>query len=175
MLKKILKPFLYVVFTYLVLMMVVLGNGSSFLGRYMGSYFVSAANLIGLNTTWNFFSPDPAHVLYLKYIVHYEDEYGNPTQEPVSSYFPPEEDNTNFSLHKRRLSYVMRFLASSQKRIEEFFIPWICKKYPGATKIQTEIEFHRIPDLDVASTMSGADYEELVKQEEINPYVYKCP
>lgn len=170
----IFKLILGSVFFYFVAMMLVLGNGSSFLGRYIGSYFAPVANMVGLNTTWNFFSPDPAHTMLLKYVIHYEDAYGNPVKEAIENYFPPESELTDFRLHKRRLSYVMRFFAASPNRMEQYFIPWLCKTHPGASRVQTEISLSRIPPLDVAYTMTDTDYSELVKQEEVNPRVYSC-
>jgi hypothetical protein len=172
--KHIKKPFLIGLFVYFVSMMIVLGNGSSFLGRSLGQYFTPVANMVGLNTTWNFFSPDPAHTMYLRYTVHFEDEYGNPVKESIQSLFPPEETNNDFRVHIRRMSYVMRFYASSSDRLREFLIPWLCKKNPGATRIQTEVLLNRIPSLEVASTLAGSDYDELVKQEEINQNVFPC-
>lgn len=154
--------------------MIVLGNGSSFFAKELGSIYTPVANQMGLNTTWNFFSPDPAHTMYLKYIVHFSDEYGNPKKESIESYFPPQADEGDFRVHKRRMNYVMRFFAASNLRMEKFFIPWVCKQNPGATNVHTEIEYHRIPSLEVASTLSHTDYEDLVKQEEINQYDYKC-
>lgn len=168
------KVFLAFVFVYFTSMMIVLGNGSSFLGRYLGHFFTPVANQVGLNTTWNFFSPDPAHTMYLRYIVHFEDEYGNAIKESVQSLFPPEETNDDFRVHIRRLSYVMRFYASSPSRLGEYLIPWLCKKNPGATRIQTDVLFNRIPSLEVASTLIESEYNDLIKQEEINQNVFSC-
>ena len=72
------------------------------------------------------------------------------------------------------MSYVMRFYASSSTRLGDFLIPWLCKKNPGATRIQTEVLLNRIPSLEVASTLVGSEYEDLVKQEEINQNVFPC-
>ncbi len=169
------KIILFLISSYFVSMMIVLGNGSSFLGRSLGKYYTPIANLIGLNTTWNFFSPDPAHTMYLNYVIHFEDEYGNPTKEPFFEEYPPESEMSDFSVHVRRKSYVMRFFASSQDRLQTYFIPWVCKQNPGATKIQIEVVVNKIPSLDVASTLKGTHYEDLIKQEEINKNVYSCP
>lgn len=168
------KLFLIGIFVYFTSMMIVLGNGSSFLGRSLGSFFTPVANQVGLNTTWNFFSPDPAHMTYLRYTVHFEDEYGNPVKESIQSLFPPEETNDDFRVHVRRMSYVMRFYASSPSRLGEFLIPWLCKKYPGATRIQTDVLYNRIPSLEVASTLVESEYDDLVKHEEINQNVFSC-
>ena len=153
---------------------IVMSNGSSFLGHYLSFLYAPVANCIGLNTTWNFFSPDPAHTMYLKYIVYYQDEYGNQKQEPLVKYFPDNIKEHNFRMDQRRLSYVMRFMAIDQLRIQKYFIPWVCKQFPGATHVQTEIELYRIPSLDVVTTLKSENYYDLVHQEEVNPSMYAC-
>lgn len=175
LMKYVKKLFLFSLFFYFISMMIVLGNGTSFLGRSLGPYFTPVANLVGLNTTWNFFSPDPAHTMYLRYTVHFEDEYGNPVKDSIQSLFPPEETNNDFRVHIRRMSYVMRFYAASAQRLGDFLIPWLCKKNPGATRIHTEVLFNRIPNLEVAATLADSNYEDLIKQEEMNQNVFPCP
>lgn len=59
-------------------------------------------------------------------------------------------------------------------RLEKFLVPWICKEYPKATSVQTEMIVFRIPALDIVSTLSSENYEELLKQEEMNQAMYVC-
>jgi hypothetical protein len=171
---KIGSLFLGAIFAYLVSMMIILGNGSSFMGRHLSRIYLPVANSIGLNTTWNFFSPDPAHTMYLKYRVLFLDEYNNDKKEPIESYFPENALENNFWLHHRRLGYVMRFLSADQSRIEKFLIPWVCKKNPEATHVQTELLLYRIPALDVVTTLKTENYEELLTQEQLNQMTYAC-
>lgn len=163
-----------IVFLYLVSMMIILGNGSSFIGRHLGFLYTPVANSIGLNTTWNFFSPDPAHTMYLRYRILFQDEYGNDKNEAIEKYFPEDALENNFWMHHRRLSYVMRFLSADANRIEKFLVPWLCKKNPQATNIQTELLLYKIPPLDVVSTLKTENYDDLVQQEEINQMTYAC-
>jgi hypothetical protein len=174
MLKTIGNIFLVAVFVYLVSMMIVLGNGSSFMGRSLASLYLPVANSIGLNTTWNFFSPDPAHTMYLRYRVLFQDEFGNDKQESFEKYFPENAQDNNFWLQHRRLSYVMRFLAADQYRIEKFLVPWICKQHPKASHIQTELVLYRIPALDVVSTLKSENYDDFLNAEQINPMTFQC-
>ena len=155
-------------------MMVVMGNGSSFLGRYTASFYTPVANMIGVNTTWNFFSPDPANIMYFKYIIHFEDEYGNPTQEPIEQFYPTHKDGSEFAHHVRRQNYMMRFVAIDSERIEQYFIPWICKKNPKATKIQFEFIMNAIPSLDKVITLKDTPYEELITSQIINQGIFPC-
>jgi hypothetical protein len=174
MLNKMGSVFLGALFLYLVSMMVVLGNGSSFLGRSLAFAYLPIANSIGLNTTWNFFSPDPAHTMYLRYRVLFQDEFGNDKQESFEKYFPENSMDNNFWLQHRRLSYVMRFLAADQYRIEKFLVPWICKQNAEATHVQTELVLYRIPALDVVSTLKSENYEDFLNPEQINPMTFQC-
>ncbi len=155
-------------------MMIVLGNGTSFFARELGFLFAPVANLVGLNTTWNFFSPDPAHTMYLRYRVYFDDAYGNPTKEAIEDYFPEKKHEGDFRPHIRRMNYVMRFFTANSERMQKYFVPWLCRRYPGSTRVQTEVELHRIPNLEVASKLSAIDYDELTQQEEINQNESKC-
>lgn len=155
-------------------MMVVMGNGSSFLGRYTAGFYTPVANMIGVNTTWNFFSPDPAHIMYFKYIIHFEDEYGNPTQEPIEQFYPTHKGGSEFAHHVRRHNYMMRFVAIDSGRIEKYFIPWICKRNPKATKIQFEFIVNVIPSLDTVVTLKNTPYEDLIKTDIVNQGIFSC-
>ncbi len=166
--------FLAALFLYLVSMMIVMGNGSSFLGRYLSTMYLPVANSIGLNTTWNFFSPDPAHTMYLKYRILFQDDYGNEKKETIEKYFPDDATENNFWLQHRRLTYIMRFLVADSTRLEKFLVPWVCKNNPEATHIQTEIVLYRIPALDVVTTLKSENYDDLLNQEQINQMTYAC-
>ncbi len=159
-------------------MIIILGNGSSFLGRYFEAVFNPVANTIGLNTTWNFFSPDPAHVMYIKYFVFFEDELGATLKEPVQGFYPPIENQTeDFKLHKKRHSYAMRFMIIDPNRLQNFFSPWLCRQHPGASKVQVELIINRIPSLDKVVSLVNSNtetYENLVTTDEMNRYVFEC-
>lgn len=160
-------------------MMIIMGNGSSFLGRYLEYFYTPVANTIGLNTTWNFFSPDPAHTMYIKYNVFFEDAYGKTLQEPIEAYYPESKDQGNdFRLDQKRASYVMRFLVFEPSRIQKFFVPWMCRRHPSSSKIQVEVILNRIPTLDQVMAVvnhSLKSYDSLVSDEEISRYSYECP
>lgn len=156
-------------------MMIVMGNGGSFLGRYLSPFFIPVANSIGLNTTWNFFSPDPAHTMYFHYFIIFEDGYGNTTKETIESYYPESKDlGGDFRLDKKRHSYAMRFLAIDFSRVGQFFVPWKCRENPEATKIQVEMVVNRIPAIETVMTLKDENYDDLVKPEEVNRMIYDC-
>jgi len=156
-------------------MMIVMGNGSSFLGRYLGQYYFAVANTVGVNTTWNFFSPDPAHIMYIHYIIHFDDDYGNPTKESKEYFYPEQKDGSDFAINVRRHNYMMRFIAIDNNRVNSFFVPWVCKQNPGATTVQFGLVLTRIPSLDKVITLQGTPYSDLLVTEELNPNVFNCP
>ena len=82
-----------------------MGNGASFLGRYMSEYYIPIANTIGLNTTWNFFSPDPANTMYIN--INFTLADGTEIHEILPA--QNADGEFDFSLQKRRLSYVVQF------------------------------------------------------------------
>ncbi len=156
-------------------MMLVMGNGQSFLGRSISGIYTPVANLIGLNTTWNFFSPDPANTMYFRYDIIFEDEYGRSTGETIEEFFPKSKDEGgDFRLDQRRFSYAMRWLAIDPERIRLFFVPMICREHPKAKKIQLEFIVKRIPPLEKIMTLRNENYEDLIQSEEVGRNLYDC-
>jgi hypothetical protein len=132
----------------------VLPNGNSFLGRYSEDYILPYANFLGLNTTWNFYSPDPAHTMYFAYTVHFENEKGEDVKPNLEEFLPPEKDQIVTDSSKRRLLYAMRYLALDSNRSQVVLGPWICREYEGASRISIHHVIERIPQLDVAMDAS---------------------
>lgn len=130
---------------------IILANGGSYLGRSLQKYLLPYANTIGLNTTWNFFSPDPAHTMYIRYVQHFDDENGNEIKESVESYIPAEKEKISIDSSKRRFLYAIRFLLLDTTRMNTILAPWLCKSNPEASSIFIEQIFEAIPGLDRAA------------------------
>lgn len=164
---KFAKCVLILAFFYQLVIIILFANGSSVLGRRVGAYFVPYANAIGLNTAWNFFSPDPAHTMYIRYEVYFEDKEGNDLKEPITAYFPKEKNKLAESTTSRRYLYAMRYYMIQPKKIEFFLAPWLCRQYLGASHIRVQYEIESIPNLDEASiyaqTVSVDDMIEKIK------------
>jgi hypothetical protein len=152
LLHRALKVFLSLWIAYHLANIVILANGGSFLGRYWGPYLIPYGNAIGLNSTWNFFSPDPAHTMYLEYRVRFEDEQGNEVKESVEGFLPPEKDQIVIDSSKRRLLYAMRFLLLDQDRLHALMAPWLCRQYPGSSTLSVAHVVQAIPPFDRAIT-----------------------
>lgn len=135
---------------YHLTVMVVLANGGSFLARTLTPYLIPYANLIQMNTTWNFFAPDPAHSMFVKYKIEFTDAEGNDLKQPVIGFIPPEKKHIVVDSSKRRFLYAMRFLLLDNNRMQTILGPWLCREHPGATRVLMENRLIAIPNLDQA-------------------------
>ncbi len=145
-------------------------NGSSYLGRSLASYFMPYANSLGLNTTWNFFSPDPAHTMFLKYNIRFEDANGNDLREPLDGFFPPEKEKIVTDSSKRRFLYALRFFLLDTSRMKTILGPWLCRQNPGSSVITMEQILEPIPNLDKARLGDMPDPTENIMMKE----VFRC-
>lgn len=172
--KVILRSFISTVVIYFLFMIIVLANGASVLGQSFYPYFYVAANSMGLNTSWNFFSPDPAHVIYLKSLIIYQDEYGQTLKDSVEEFYPIEKDEGNFGVVARRDSYASRFFMVDARRIERFFAPWVCKRHPGASRVYIEGNILSVPSLEQAETEQSRSVKEMQNELRVHSLDYTC-
>lgn len=68
------KILLSVWIVYNIFVMVVMPNVGAYFGRVTQVFVTPYANTVGLNAGWNFFSPEPAQPMTLKYTVHFPDK-----------------------------------------------------------------------------------------------------
>jgi hypothetical protein len=141
---------------------VVLANGSSYFGRSLSPYLLSYANALGINCTWNFFSPDPANTMYYKVRVYYEDGLGNEIKEPEEFFFPPEKGQIVVNSSRRRTLYAVRFLTLDSSRLKTVMGPWICRQHLGASRVRMDHIVAEIPSLDVAVNQKSEPLQNLV-------------
>lgn len=169
-----LKVILSVWIVYNIATMVVMPNAGSFFGRKYGHIFAPYANSVGLNASWNFFSPDPAHTMYIKYFVEFTGADGEPTQESILGYFPEEKNQMVLDTNRRRELYVMRFMMIGQNRLQGLFAPWLCKKHPGATNIHIEQVIETVAPLDEVLLAKEETVKELSKEIQYANFDYHC-
>jgi hypothetical protein len=148
--KTWLQVILSLFIVYHLTVILVLANSSSFLARRLSPVIIPYANLLQLNTTWNFFAPDPAHTMFLKYKIEFTDADGNDAKEPVIGYIPPEKKHIVIDSSKRRFLYALRFLLLDNSRMQTILGPWLCRENPGATRVVIESRLVPIPNLDQA-------------------------
>ncbi|WP_413581557.1 hypothetical protein [Bdellovibrio sp. HCB288] len=150
--KPLLKILASVWIVYNIAALMVMPNVSSYFGRVASKYVGPYANLVGLNAGWNFFSPDPAHPMYLKVSVNYPANEDGSYRDPLfTTYPPPDEENKVAGLTRKREWAVMRFMVIDPRRLRQIFGPWLCRQYPGAESIDMEHVVETLPLLDEAA------------------------
>lgn len=136
---------------YHLFVIVAMANSSSYMVRYFGKTIVPYASTLGMNTTWNFFSPDPAHTMYLKFTVYYPDVEGETPKEPLEIFMPSAKGEGVWDQGDKRQLYAMRYMVVYPQRIEGVLGPYMCKHYPGAEVVHIEHIIEPIPSLDQAA------------------------
>lgn len=132
---------------YHLLVIAILANNTSYLGRSLGRFLAPYGNTLGLNSSWNFFFMPPEHAMYIHYIVFFDE---NSEKEPVEGFVPPEKEKIVVDSSGRRFFYLMRFLMSDEKRIQLLLAPYLCRQHPGATNIRIENIGEAIQNLDLS-------------------------
>ncbi len=154
--------------------MLIMPNLSSYLGRISSRWITPYANTIGLNASWNFFSPDPAHTMYIQYRVDFLNELGEELKESITHYIPAEKNEKILNpLHKREL-YAMRFFAIDPKRMRTLLAPWICRHYTGATSVEVELVVETVPVLDQVVMSQVERVKDLSQEMQYSKINYSC-
>ncbi len=149
-------------------------NVSAYLGRNTASFVTPYANTIGLNGSWNFFSPDPAHTMYVRYVISFADQSGEQVKDPIEGYFPEEKNQgIRSDFHKREL-YAMRFMVIDPRRLRILYGPWLCKRFPGATSVQMEHIVETVPPLDQVVTLKEEAVQDLSQEIQYSNATYSC-
>lgn len=169
-----LKTLLSIWILFHLFVVVVMSNGSSYVGRSFQNIITPYANITGFNTSWNFFSPDPAHTMYFRYLVYFNDENGEPLKEEVEGFFPALKNVGTFDPRERRELYLMHFFILSPERLEKFFAPMICRQHPGASSLRVDFVIESIAPLDQAATLKRDSMADLSKEYEFIKREYSC-
>lgn len=146
---------------YHLVVITVIPNGTSLLGRILEKYIVSYASSLGMNTSWNFFSPDPAHTMYLKYTYYFLNDSHEEIKEPQTNYIPKTIADGAFDLKDRRFLYAMRYLVLEPNRLQVVLAPWLCKQNPEATHVRIEHIIDSIPYIDEAVSKKNSNVSDL--------------
>lgn len=150
----IFKRFLLVLFFgWHLLVMLVMPNLGSFLGRQWGRWLQPYAAVVGLNAGWNFFSPDPAHTMYFRLTLE------KPNDQFEEIFFPQEKASYVAGTNDRRYLYAMRYMALDPRRAEALLVPWICRTHPGTDLVRIEHIVEKIPSLDLSVLEGESDRE----------------
>jgi hypothetical protein len=154
--------------------MLVMPNIGAYFGRSTSRFITPYANTVGLNASWNFFSPDPAHKMYIRYLVHYLDKEGFPVKDSVEGFFPREKNLGISSLTRQREMYVMRFMVIDPRRLKVFMGPWLCRQYPEASSVEMEHVIETVPPLDQVVALKDEFVNSLSKEFQYLHETYSC-
>lgn len=142
----------------------------SIIVREKGWIFRPWLNQIGFNTTWNLFSPDPATAMFLKVKLVPRDE----SAEAIDITIPEFADSINWDPTKRRELYMMRYAILDDQKVYQFFIPWLCRNYPGTKEVYIEGVGTRIPGIDQARREQLYKISELRYRQTAKEYRGEC-
>lgn len=158
------KLFLSLFGIYHLVVMLWMPNLGSFLGRELEPIIAPYGNVVGLNASWNFFSPDPAHTMYLRYRVYFESPEGEELEEPIEAFIPETKEKPVRSFTKKRHLYAMRFMIMDPTRLETILGPWLCRQYPKASMIEMQHFVESVPPLQEARLFNEVPLQELSQQ-----------
>jgi hypothetical protein len=128
-LSRFLRFALSIFLLYHLAVITVMPNPSSLLGRRFSRYLTDYANTLGINTTWQFFSPGPAPVFYLEYDVETSD-----VEAEAKSFQLPEKRRASYydELYNRTLYSMRFFVLAPIETFERYFVRFLCKQHPEA-------------------------------------------
>ena len=146
-------------------------NPYSVLARSLQPIFNSYGNLFGLNTTWQFFSPNPGQLRYIEYDVIVETE----SNIDISHHkWPPQDGSIYFKENlSRRFYHAVRTIMSPQSQ-EELLVPFLCRKHKNATSIAIKAVQKFVPTLERAKVENADSFSQLLKEIEVTAAEFGC-
>jgi hypothetical protein len=129
----------------------ILPMGSGLLIRELGRYFVPYANLLQMNTTWQFFSPGPSPIFYLEYTYLFETDDGEET-ESEPNLLPERRTSFGYSDFYNRRLFSMRFFSLNEQRLAKYLVPWLCRQNEKATSVSVRQKIGQIQSVERART-----------------------
>lgn len=147
---KGLRVLLIVIISFHVIAISIVPSPSSLILKGMGDIFIPYINFIAMNASWQFFSPDPANVMYLEYGVFFEDSEGQELKESVRGFYPEGKTSVGLESIEKRILYATRFMYLDLSRLEKIFLPWLCRSHQGANRVFLKPYIEKIPMLEVA-------------------------
>lgn len=149
--RLIAKILLSLLIVFHVFVFTVMPLGPSYVARALEPWIVPYASTLGMNASWNFFSPDPAHTMYLKFTVFYPDTDEGESPEPQEIYMPDAKGQGVWDLGKKRALYAMRYMIIYPNRLEAVLGPYLCRRHSGAEAVKIEHIIDPIPVLDLVA------------------------
>jgi len=149
---------------------ILIPNPNSIVATEWGWLFTPYANTLGMNTTWQFFSPDPSLNMYFPYEIQVANG------EPVSGRWPPAREEVPHMLleNYRRIFYHSLYTTIAPERVENFLVPFLCKRVPGALSIFIRTIIEDVPPIE-KSRVDRKDFAGLRFEMRNVDQEYPCP
>lgn len=146
-------------------------NPESLLSRRTSWLVFPYGNLLGLNTTWRFFSPNPVMKVF-EYEAYRYDESGDIVFEQKARFPESLEAAGSRETFNRLMNFAM-YGSSREESIENVLKPYFCKKFPSA-----EVSFYLIdyvlPSLESARLKAG-NFESMARERKVPLARADCP
>lgn len=158
----------------------ILPNQRSYIEQHFGFLFYPYSSTLGINTPWQFFSPNPSRNIWYEYEViqdneYFENEYSDVEElDTMIHRWPPDKSKVSIlGPNHMRLVYHSRFSTSSEERKLYFFANYFCRKHKGATAITLKTYAEEPPTLE-RMAIDSRPIEELKKVREWPAERFEC-
>lgn len=138
-----LKIFLSFYILYHLAVVFVTPQRMSMLRKNFGSYFISYAQTLFIDGSWNFYIPRRSHYYDFKYTVMEGKRKIGTFRWPPSR----REVKRIYLNHNRLISHSRFFMIIGGRNIRRHFIPYLCDLHPSADKITVKAILKRKPRL----------------------------
>ena len=176
LIKKILSVFL----VYHLLVIVVLPNCDSILGRKLSPWLTPYANTLGLNTSWRFFSPEPSPTIYYVYDADTAESPARAAADQfwqergfITGRWPPEQPQGMLAENIRRLVYHSRFTTMNAERVEKFMGSLLCRFFPQAPTVSVRAVLQEIPSIE-KSALGSESFSESARERTLETFEFSC-
>lgn len=150
--------------------MMVLPNAGSILERRYGFLFYPYANTILLNTSWQFFSPNPSSSRYLQYELVIDS-----AEADYKTYFwPPESSDGLFFENYNRRVYHSLLTTFTPDLTQRFLIDYLCRKHAQAQSIVLYQMNRVLPSIERAEVDQLSGFEPMRSEVETPSFEYDC-
>lgn len=159
----------------------ILPNPDSILARKWAPIILEYSNILGINTTWRFFSPEPSPAVYFVYDADSaqsdapaEGDQFWQSRGFITGQWPPENVSSMLAENRQRLVYHSRFTTVSDERTAKFLGNLICRFYSQAYTVSVRAIFEEIPQIE-NQTLSRLKFDESKRERELSNTEFPCP
>ncbi len=119
-------------------------NQHSYLNHQLAPILLPYTNLLGINSLWQFFAPDPGPAVYFEYEIPDPD----PEVKSVTQYYPELKSTRLFKSTYNRYVSTIRLISKYPKLIDFTLGPELCRRHPGLVELNLGFVAVRFPSLE---------------------------